>query len=163
MPNFYDITKNEGMPILAWFLRAVTALCAPGFMFLMGLGIVYFAESRKNIGWTNVMIYKHFALRGAVLVFLNFFHFPFLMLMLGKFKIVLTVLYALGINIFLGSFILSLEVLLTGLFTNILEKQVKYEPNSAKLIGFTISFSIFITACFTLTTFITMYHDKIQM
>lgn len=58
MPDFYNSEKNEGMPLLSWFLRALTALCAPGFMFLMGVGIVYFTESRKKIGWSNLRIYR---------------------------------------------------------------------------------------------------------
>ncbi len=37
MPDYH----LSSQPYLIWFLRAVTGLCAPGFMALMGLGKIY--------------------------------------------------------------------------------------------------------------------------
>jgi uncharacterized membrane protein len=47
--------------------------CAPGFFMLMGLGIVYFAESRIAAGWTAGRITRFLATRGAVLLVVQHF------------------------------------------------------------------------------------------
>ena len=61
---------------LAFLTRFVTHLCAPGFFFLMGAGMVLFQSSRKRKGWSDGEIRRHFLIRGSVLVavqlFLNF-------------------------------------------------------------------------------------------
>lgn len=44
--------------------RLVTHLCAPGFFFLMGAGIYWFADSRRLAGWTDSQIARRTALRG---------------------------------------------------------------------------------------------------
>jgi uncharacterized membrane protein len=58
---------------LAFVTRFVTHLSAPGFFFLMGAGIVLFAKSRQRLGWGRGAIAAHFALRGCVLIALQFF------------------------------------------------------------------------------------------
>jgi uncharacterized membrane protein len=64
-----------GFPIytdaLAFLTRLVTHLSAPGFFFLMGVGMVLFARSRRERGWSTVEILKHFWIRGALLVALQ--------------------------------------------------------------------------------------------
>lgn len=55
----------------AWVARMLTHLCAPGFMFLLGMGIVYFGRSRSKLGWSTWRFVKHFLIRSAVLVVLN--------------------------------------------------------------------------------------------
>lgn len=61
-------------PDLASFLtRWLTHLCAPGFFMLMGIGIVYFAESRRVAGWTDGRITRFLATRGAVLLLVQHF------------------------------------------------------------------------------------------
>lgn len=51
--------------------RFITHLCAPGFFFLMGLGMYLFADSRRAQGWTEPRIIGYFAKRGALLIALN--------------------------------------------------------------------------------------------
>ena len=51
--------------------RFITHLCAPGFFFLMGLGMYLFAHSRREQGWTEPRIIGYFAKRGALLILLN--------------------------------------------------------------------------------------------
>jgi len=58
--------------VLAFLTRYGTHLCAPGFLLLMGAGMVFFAESRRSAGWLQRRIIGHFALRGAVLILLQF-------------------------------------------------------------------------------------------
>jgi len=48
--------------------RWLTHLCAPGFFMLMGIGIVYLAESRVAAGWSAGRITRFLATRGAVLL-----------------------------------------------------------------------------------------------
>ncbi len=47
--------------------RLITHLCAPGFFFLMGAGIYWFAISRRDSGWTTAQIVQRTALRGLAI------------------------------------------------------------------------------------------------
>lgn len=51
--------------------RLVTHLCAPGFFFLMGAGIYWFAQSRQRAGWTDSAIMRRVAVRGFVVLLLG--------------------------------------------------------------------------------------------
>ena len=53
---------------LSLLTRVVTHLCAPGFFFLMGVGMVLFAGSRRQRGWGEGRIARHFVLRGFLLI-----------------------------------------------------------------------------------------------
>ena len=57
---------------LAFLTRLVTHLCAPGFFFLMGAGMVLFASARRREGWRMPAVMGHFFLRGGLLVALQF-------------------------------------------------------------------------------------------
>jgi uncharacterized membrane protein len=56
---------------LPFLTRLVTHLSAPGFFFLMGVGMLLFAESRRKKGWNMWQITGHFWIRGIVLVALQ--------------------------------------------------------------------------------------------
>ncbi len=56
---------------LAFLTRLVTHLCAPGFFFLMGVGMQQFARSRLEHGWAKRAVLGHFLARGALLVTLQ--------------------------------------------------------------------------------------------
>jgi uncharacterized membrane protein len=62
-PVFYDP--------LAFLTRFVAQLCAPGFFFLMGAGMVLFANSRRERGWGDWRLVRHFSIRGLVLIALQ--------------------------------------------------------------------------------------------
>ncbi len=96
---------------ISFLTRLVTHLSAPGFFFLMGAGMVLFAQSRRERGWTRGRISGHFLLRGASLIFVQLLVInplwklgpePFPDLYLG-------VLYALGGTMLLGSLMLNLS------------------------------------------------------
>jgi uncharacterized membrane protein len=53
---------------LPFLTRLVTHFSAPGFFFLMGVGMLLFAESRRKLGWSMWQIIAHFWIRGFVLV-----------------------------------------------------------------------------------------------
>jgi uncharacterized membrane protein len=95
---------------LSFLTRLVTHPSAPGFSFLMGLGMFFFANSRRRKGWTEWAIIKHFLVRGALLVLLQFLvvnpawglgsdPFP---------RIYVGVLVALGGGMIVGAFLLRL-------------------------------------------------------
>ena len=74
-PNgeFWGIPLPQYDSVLAFLTRFVTQFCAPGFFFLMGIGMVLFAESRKKQVWSESRILLHFITRGLLLVLLQFF------------------------------------------------------------------------------------------
>lgn len=56
---------------LAFLTRFVTHLAAPGFFFLMGVSMLLFAHSRRARGWSEWAIFRHFVIRGALLMVLQ--------------------------------------------------------------------------------------------
>jgi len=58
----------------SWLLTRVSShVCAPGFFFLMGCGMVLFAASRRECGWSDGRITRHFLLRGMLLLVIQQF------------------------------------------------------------------------------------------
>jgi len=72
-----NVTELDGQPVTRWnrpigyAVRTMTHLCAPGFFFLLGMGIVYFGRSRSRLGWPALAMSRHFAIRAAVLTSLT--------------------------------------------------------------------------------------------
>ena len=58
---------------LSFLTRLVTHLSAPGFFFLMGMGMVLFTLSRRKRNWRESKIIQHFILRGSILILLQLF------------------------------------------------------------------------------------------
>jgi uncharacterized membrane protein len=56
-------------PFLA---RLATHPAAPGFFFLMGCGMSLYAAGRRRRGWSEWAIARHFLVRGALLILLQF-------------------------------------------------------------------------------------------
>lgn len=94
---------------LSFLTRLVTHLSAPGFFFLMGAGIVLFANSRRKQGWSEWGIVRHFLIRGGLLMALQ-------LLVVNRawelspggwgLDIYIGVLFALGGTMILGSLLL---------------------------------------------------------
>lgn len=57
--------------VLAFLTRLVTHYCAPGFFFLMGIGMFLFAQARRKKGWSEWQIVQHFLIRGSLLIILQ--------------------------------------------------------------------------------------------
>jgi len=55
----------------AFLSRFITHFCAPGFFFLMGAGMVLFADARGKTGWNRAGIAGHWILRGLLLVIVD--------------------------------------------------------------------------------------------
>jgi uncharacterized membrane protein len=68
---------GAGLPVYPnafWFwTRWITHLCAPGFFFLMGIGMISFADVRHKAGWNEGRITRFFVIRGLLLMFLQLF------------------------------------------------------------------------------------------
>jgi uncharacterized membrane protein len=96
---------------LPFLTRLITHPAAPGFSFLMGVGMALFAHSRRKQGWSEWRIIRHFLVRGAFLIALQLLVInrawelgpePFPQIYIG-------VLIALGGGMMLGSFLLRLK------------------------------------------------------
>ena len=57
---------------LAFLTRFVTHFCAPGFFFLMGIGISLLVEARSKQGWSAGRISRFLFTRGLLLVLVSF-------------------------------------------------------------------------------------------
>jgi len=71
--EFWGIPLPHYDTFLAFFTRLVTQPCAPGFFFLMGVSMIYFAQSRLRNGWSEKKIHRHLIIRGVLIVCLQFF------------------------------------------------------------------------------------------
>jgi uncharacterized membrane protein len=98
---------NSALPFLT---RLVTHFSAPGFFFLMGVGMLLFADSRKKQGWNIWKIIAHFWIRGLILIALQLFVINPIWKAGPEFfpEIYIGVLIALGVTMMLGSLFLQL-------------------------------------------------------
>jgi len=96
---------------LSFLTRFVTHLAAPGFFFLMGVGMLLFTRSRQQLGWDKKKIIAHFITRGLILIALQ------LLVIIRSWQlsaggwvleIYIGVLFALGGTMVLGSLMLWL-------------------------------------------------------
>ena len=60
---------SEALPFLT---RFVTHFCAPGFSFLLGIGMMLLADARRRQGWSMGKIRRFLIVRGLVLIGLQF-------------------------------------------------------------------------------------------
>ena len=104
---------------LVFLTRFVTHPCAPGFFFLLGLSMVFFAESRRGLGWPDGRIRRYFLWRGLILIGLQLFAeniawalVPLQETAPGKTSLIfmyLGVLYALGLSMIICGWLLRLR------------------------------------------------------
>ncbi len=96
---------------LAFLTRFITHLAAPGFFFLMGVGMLLFAQRREDFGWGRWAVIRHFFIRGVVLIAIQ-------LLVVNRIwplaadswpNIYIGVLIALGGTMILGSLLLWLK------------------------------------------------------
>ncbi|RYP68947.1 hypothetical protein DL771_006369 [Monosporascus sp. 5C6A] len=85
---------------LGYAIRTLTHLCAPGFTFLMGMGVVYFGRSRARLGWTSYQMIRHFAIRAAILTLITVL--MGVIFTAGRFWFLNAVLFSLAVDYFLA-------------------------------------------------------------
>lgn len=97
---------DSGEPVHRWnrpvayITRSLTHLCAPGFTFLLGMGVVYFGRSRRALGWSAGRMIWHFFARALVLTLICV---PIgLVFTLGKVWFMNGVLFALAVDYLLA-------------------------------------------------------------
>lgn len=71
--EFWGLSLPQYSNALCFLSRFVTHICAPGFFFIMGISIILFADSRYRIGWSRIQVFKHYAIRGVILIILQLF------------------------------------------------------------------------------------------
>jgi len=69
--EFWGVPLPQYADAVSFLTRWVTHVCAPGFFFLMGTGMAYFHAARRRINWSEMKIFRHFVLRGLLLVALQ--------------------------------------------------------------------------------------------
>jgi len=96
---------------LPFLTRLVTHLCAPGFSFLMGTGLWLFAQSRRKMGWSRWAVTRHFLVRGALLIALQFLveNQAWRLSPGWQLDVYVGVLFALGGTMILGSLLVWLK------------------------------------------------------
>ncbi|HPQ77482.1 MAG TPA: heparan-alpha-glucosaminide N-acetyltransferase domain-containing protein [Synergistales bacterium] len=66
--EFWAMCVPDYGSLQAFFTRFITHTCAPGFALIMGAGMVFFATSRRSVGWEESRIIRHYWIRALVLV-----------------------------------------------------------------------------------------------
>ncbi len=69
--EFWGLPLPRYADALAFLTRWVTHICAPGFFFLMGAGMILFAAARRQAGWSEDRITRFFVTRGVLLILLQ--------------------------------------------------------------------------------------------
>ncbi|KAK2073193.1 hypothetical protein P8C59_007491 [Phyllachora maydis] len=62
-----SVVVHEWNRPVAYVVRTLTHLCAPGFTFLLGMGVVFLGRSRAALGWSWWSLMRHFVVRTVVL------------------------------------------------------------------------------------------------
>ncbi|KAH7305920.1 hypothetical protein B0I35DRAFT_334167, partial [Stachybotrys elegans] len=71
------VMEGDGVVVRRWnftvayIVRTLTHLCAPGFTFLLGMGVVYLGRSRTRLGWSAGRLARYFFLRCLVLTLVS--------------------------------------------------------------------------------------------
>lgn len=96
---------------LPFLTRLVTHFSAPGFFFLMGVSMLLFSESRRELGWKPWQFIGHFMIRGSVLIMLQLFLINPIWKAGSEFfpETYIGVIIALGGTMILGSLFLSMS------------------------------------------------------
>jgi len=71
--EFWGVNLPQYPDAISFITRFVTHICAPGFFFLMGTGMILLADSRRGQGWPEGKITRFLLTRGFILVLLQFF------------------------------------------------------------------------------------------
>jgi uncharacterized membrane protein len=70
--EFWGIAPPRFPDAVSFFTRFITQICAPGFFFMMGAGMVLLWNSRQRLEWTESRITRFFLIRGLILILLQF-------------------------------------------------------------------------------------------
>ena len=109
---------------IAFLTRLVTHLSAPGFSFLMGVGMYLFADARRKQGWGERAIMRHFWIRGAILIVIKLLIIDRVWELAPSgwagLSLYIGVLFALGGTMIIASFFLRLKPIYLLTLTSVL-------------------------------------------
>ncbi|KAF3769562.1 hypothetical protein M406DRAFT_246004 [Cryphonectria parasitica EP155] len=91
-----DVPAHTWNQPVAYIIRLLTHLWPPGLLFLLGMGIVYFGQSRRALGWSAGMLVRHLLVRVVILVVLSVL--LGLLMTLGRVWFMSLVLFALAVD-----------------------------------------------------------------
>ena len=107
----YQFHPDRHLPYLHnWYqygLRFVTHTCAPGFSILMGVGIVYFIDSRMGkLNWSSAKTARYILVRGFLFVLVGSLSMlPFKFLMHSKAWLIVDIIFTLGVDFVLAGWL----------------------------------------------------------
>jgi len=66
--EFWGTALPDYASVFPFLLRLVSHICAPGFFFLMGVGMALMATARLREGWSHGRLTRFFLVRGGLLI-----------------------------------------------------------------------------------------------
>lgn len=69
--EFWGIDLSSNNETIWFYTRLISHICAPGFFFLMGIGVLFLAQSRLKSGWSNFRIKRFLITRGLILIIIE--------------------------------------------------------------------------------------------
>lgn len=70
--EFWGIAPPHYPDTVSFLTRFITHICAPGFFFMMGAGMILLWNSRQKLGWAESRITRFFLIRGLILILIQF-------------------------------------------------------------------------------------------
>lgn len=71
--EFWGVDLSANNEAVWFYTRLISHICAPGFFFLMGVGVLFLVQSRLKSGWSSFRIKKFLITRGLILILIETF------------------------------------------------------------------------------------------
>jgi len=71
--EFWGVELSSDNNSVWFFTRLISHICAPGFFFLMGVGVLFLVQSRLKSGWNNLRVKRFLITRGFILIIIETF------------------------------------------------------------------------------------------
>ena len=69
--EFWGIDLSSYNETIWFYTRLISHICAPGFFFLMGIGVLFLVQSRLKSGWSKFRIKRFLITRGLILIIIE--------------------------------------------------------------------------------------------
>ena len=69
--EFWGVDLSANNEAIWFFTRLISHICAPGFFFLMGIGVLFLVQSRLKSGWSSFRIKRFLITRGLILILIE--------------------------------------------------------------------------------------------
>lgn len=71
--EFWGVDLSANNEAVWFYTRLISHICAPGFFFLMGVGVLFLVQSRLKSGWSSFRIKRFLITRGLILILIETF------------------------------------------------------------------------------------------